>query len=237
MLTYVYLKPDFPTPFHTMKVFTWILFFVLVFTGPHAKAQMTCDSIDLDTIYVSGQSIQLTVYNSSHRFIVYPFFTLHLDDNPYIQLEDSLTVPSFLSVVGDFNNGYTSAGFHQLTIAPSQDIPLNTLFTGTLTITDPNDSTFYCSKLFSFTYGEMLTSVFSPAKTVLEVYPNPSVGLCIVEIPSIPADLFVVDEQGRLVMHKTMTELVSQIQLEHKGLYFIRATSGRGTTTQRLVVQ
>jgi hypothetical protein len=54
------------------------------------NAQTICDSLSVDTVYVDANSFNITVYNSSEHFIVYPFFSILLDANPYFSFNNKL---------------------------------------------------------------------------------------------------------------------------------------------------
>ncbi|HRG58149.1 MAG TPA: T9SS type A sorting domain-containing protein [Bacteroidia bacterium] len=155
------------------KIITSCIIYLLLLSGISYGQNAYCDSIAIDSVYIDNNMLHLTVYNSSQHFIVYPYFTVDLNSNSYITLTDSFTVLSFLSIAGDANNGFSSAGYSG-TITASNLVPLNSFFSGTLTITDPNDSTFNCSYPFSFLYGSMTTSLLNKNLSPIQIYPNPS---------------------------------------------------------------
>lgn len=196
-----------------------------------------CDSISIDTIYLDANSLTMTVYNSSNHFIVYPIFTVDLTPNPYITLPNNVMIPSFLSVPSDANNGYTDAYFWGATIASPTTVPLNTLFTGTLTIQDPNDSTFTCSKSFSFLYGNMVTSVKELEAEMQYVYPNPSKGQVTVLTPTDKAQISVVNLLGQEVLNINAMQSRTDLQLDEEGIYIIYIRTEQGITKQKLIVE
>lgn len=155
------------------KIITSCIVCFLLLLGISYGQNTYCDSIVVDSVYIDNNMLHLTVYNSSQHFIVYPYFTVDLNTNSYITLSDSITVLSFLSIAGDANNGFSTAGYLG-TITASNLVPLNSVFSGTLTITDPNDSTFTCSYPFSFLYGSMTTSLLNKNLRPIQIYPNPS---------------------------------------------------------------
>lgn len=157
-----------------MKKIILLFSFLLLVTSHKLIAQNTiCDSISVDSVYIDNNLLVITVYNSSQHFIVYPYFTLSLTSNNYIQLNDSVLVLSYLSSPGDANNGF-STGTYIANIAAANMVPLNTLFTGLLTITNPNDSTFSCSFPFSFLYGTMPTLINENSFSNYSIFPNPA---------------------------------------------------------------
>lgn len=219
-----------------MKLKAFVLASFMFAGAPILFSQTSCDSMFVDTVYVDQQSLQLTVYNSSQHFIVYPFFSVSLDQNPYIQLGDTLIVPSFLSITSDINGGYTPAFFHNATIAPAASIPFQTLFTGTLTIRDPNDSTFSCSQPFSFLFGEMITSSTNAYDEKFQFFPNPTNGKLYISLPVEHAELIITDSQGKRILHQTVTERAVTLDLQDYGVFFITVISSFGASTQKLLV-
>lgn len=165
-----------------MKKYTFLLLLLCSMFVKHSRAQnVFCDSIMVDSVYIDNNMLHLTVYNQSQHFIVYPFFNVQLNPNSYIALTDSTLVLSFLSVPGDANNGYSTANY-QANIMAASLVPLNTLFTGTITITDPNDSTFSCTYPYSFLYGTMATSLNEKTNTIATIFPNPAVNLIHIKL-------------------------------------------------------
>lgn len=219
-----------------MKPLMFFLPCLLLAVAPKAISQTSCDAMSVDTVFVDQQSFQLTVYNGSQHFIVYPFFSVSLDENPYIVLGDTLTVPSFLSIPGDFNDGYTSAFFHNATVAPPSTVPFQTEFTGSLTIRDPNDSSFICTKPFSFYYGEMTTSTTHTLVEKFQLYPNPTQGRLYVSLPTEHAEIILSDDQGKPILRKMVSEKVTSFDLQENGIFFITVISSLGVSTQKMVV-
>lgn len=219
-----------------MKPMLFTLACILHAAIPKAFSQTACDSMLVDTVFVDQQSLQLTVYNGSQHFIVYPFFSVSLDENAYIVLGDTLTVPSFLSVASDFNGGYTPAFYHIATLAPPETIPFQTQFNGTLTIRDPNDSTFVCTKPLSFYYGEMITSSVDAQRNKFQLYPNPTDERVFLSLPSELAEITITDLQGNRMLRKTVSEEETYFDLQDNGVFFITVVSGQGISTQKLIV-
>lgn len=219
-----------------MKRIITILTAVLLLFTAKTNAQTICDSISIDTVFVDANFLNISVYNSSQHFIAYPFFTAILTANPYITMNDTLTIPTFLSVPGDGNNGYTTATYTNVTIAPASTVPLNTIFTGTLTIRDPNDSTFSCSKAFSFLYGDMLTSVNEHQEDRLKIYPNPTNGLFTVSIATENALISITDPLGRLIIKRELKDKSTNIELEENGVYIINVKTNQGTISRKLII-
>ncbi len=226
-----------------MKRIITILTAVLLLFTAKTNAQTICDSISIDSVFVDANFFNISVYNSSQHFIAYPYFTAVINDNPYITLNDSLTIPTFLSIPGDGNNGYTTAIYIDVNIAPASTVPSNTLFTGTLTIQDPNDSTFSCSKPFSFRYGDMLTSVNELQEDMLKIYPNPTSGLFTVSLAT------ELDEIISIRLYNNSGQLVKQLNNANsknhsidvndlsRGVYIIQVTTHKGVENLKVVIE
>jgi hypothetical protein len=224
-----------------MKKF--ILFFCLnlLLINNKIDAQNTyCDSIAVDSVFIDNNMLQITVYNSSQHFIVYPFFIIDLDQNSYIQLNDSVTVLSFLSVMGDANNGYTTASYFG-NISAANTVPLNTNFTGTITITDPNDSTFNCSYPFNFVYGTMPTSVKSTNEVNLHVYPSPASSLLTIQLSDemINASYLITDQAGRNIASGKFNNTLNTIDINgiETGIYNLKIISNNTLNTKVVILK
>ncbi len=207
------------------KVILLISFSLLFFTNQNKAQNAYCDSITVDSVYVNLNTLNITVYNSSQLFIAYPFFTVHLDTNNYIQLNDSVTVLSYLSVIGDANNGYSNAAYSG-NLIPDNLVPLNTVFTGTITITDPNDSTFNCVYPFSFLYGTNVTGVYSYDIQNIRIYPNPANDFFNIYIDEINynSDYFISDHTGRNIASGKFNSTINSIDLTgiESGIYYLQ---------------
>lgn len=198
-------------------------------------AQTLCDSMNVDTAYVDANMLYVEVYNSSTHFIAYPFFTATLDANPYIVMSDTLMIPTFLSVPGDGSNGYTSGTFNG-TIPEESTVPLNTLFTGTLTINDPNDKSFECSYPFSFTYGTLNTSVNELSTSLLQIFPNPASGEFTLSLTTDDAEISITDMLGKEVINTRTTQKTVSLHLENNGVYSVYIKTKQGIATRKLIV-
>jgi hypothetical protein len=179
---------------------------VLFLTSSLLSAQNAiCDSLFVDEAYVENNSLYITVYNSSTLFMAYPYFTIDLIENSFITANEDLSIPTFLSVPTDAGAGFTT-GFYQLSLSPESEVPANTLFQGSLHITDPNDETFSCSYIFEFTYGSLVTHVNEETKSSFHCYPNPTddvffyQSLCESEM----VELSIYDFTGRLIRRQNI---------------------------------
>lgn len=201
------------------------------------SAQTVCDSISVDTVYVDANSFNITVYNSSQHFIVYPYFSVLLDSNPYISFVNNMMVPSFLSTPSDANAGFTSGNYFNINLTPAAQVPQNTLFTGMLMIQDPNDSTFLCGLPFSFLYGDQLASLPALTDNELRIYPNPSTGTITVSAAIENGLLIITDELGRTIQTAELSAGTATIQLEKTGIYFLHMQGESDQTIQKILIQ
>ncbi len=217
---------------------TIILGFILsIFSQLNVFCQTVCDSINIENVVLDANTIEIQVYNSSQHTIIYPFFTTTLTYNPYITMADTLQVLSFLSVPGDGNNGFSNALYWNVTFAPASSVPANTIFTGNLVITDPNDSTFSCTKPFSFTYGSGVatTPVIGMAK--LQVFPNPNEGKWTVISPVSQGKIILFDALGKVVLTQVSNAESSIFELKNAGIYTLKFESTAGSWTEKICVK
>ena len=216
----------------SIKIFLFTSF-LSMFTTVHA--QSVCDSLSVDTVIIENNTFQITVYNSSQTFIAYPFFTVDLDENPYIDFIDSLSVPTFLGIPSDASNGFTSVYYSSVTIANAATVPSNTLFTGHLIIQDPNDSTFYCSLPFSFTYGNQVANLATFDSDIIQLYPNPSTGIFNIS-SSEEAIVTITDANGRVVLQDFKVDKTTTFHLENDGFYTLTLSTSTGISHVKFMV-
>ncbi len=221
--------------FFSMKKLALVLSFIACIH--FGKAQTVCDSLSVDTVYVDANSFNITVYNNSEHFIVYPYFSILLDANPYISFNNNLMVPSFLSTPSDANAGFTSGNYFNISLTPASQVPQNTLFTGMLMIQDPNDSTFLCGLPFSFLYGDQLASITELSENQFIIFPNPSAGLFTIQSKEEEGTIVVIDQFERIIQSTELNAGNTIIQLEEVGLYCIQISSKQGQFTQKIMVQ
>jgi hypothetical protein len=219
-----------------MKKTIFLGFFLSVFWQFDVSSQTICDSIIVEDVLLDANSIEILVYNSSQHTIIYPFFTATLNDNLYITMGDTLKVLSFLSVPGDGNNGFSNALYSNVTFAAESTVPANTLFTGNLVITDPNDSTFSCTKAFSFTYGSATATTPETEIAKLQVFPNPNEGKWTVISPVSQGNITVYDALGKAVFTQAINAETSTIELKNAGIYTIKFESTAGSWMEKICV-
>jgi hypothetical protein len=217
-----------------MKKFVFIL--SLITSVQFGKAQTVCDSLTVDTVYVEANSFNIVVYNSSEHFIVYPYFSVLLDANPYISFVNNMMVPSFLSTSSDANAGFTSGNYFNINLTPASQVPQNTLFTGMLMIQDPNDSTFLCGLPFSFLYGDQLASLTELSGNKLNIFPNPSSGFVHLKSADDEGAIYVIDQFGRIILSTEFKNGEASFHLEKEGIYFIQVSSKQGQAIQKICI-
>jgi hypothetical protein len=220
-----------------MKKTIFLGFFLSVFWQFDVSSQAICDSIIVEDVVLDANSIEILVYNSSQHTIIYPFFTATLNDNPCITMADTLQVLSFLSVPGDGNNGFSNALYWNVTFVAESTVPANTLFTGNLVITDPNDSTFSCTKPFSFTYGTATAATPETELAKLQVFPNPNEGKWTVISPVSQGNITVYDALGKAVFTQAINAETSTIELKNAGIYTIKFESTAGSWMEKICVK
>lgn len=73
---------------------------------------------------------------------------------------------------------------------------------------------------------------------MLNIYPNPSSGLVTVEGVNINR-IEVIDITGKLIYSSPDSQTVQPIDLgnQHKGIYFVKVTTGRETTTTKIILR
>lgn len=218
-----------------MKKILLVISSALLLSAVKSSAQTLCDSMNVDTAYVDANILSIEVYNSSTHFIAYPFFAAILDANPYIVMSDTVMIPTFLSVPGDGNNGYTAGTFNG-TIAQEATVPVNTLFTGTLTINDPNDKSFECSYPFSFSYGTLNTSVNELSTSLQQIFPNPASGEFTVSLTTDYAEISITDMLGKEVINTQTTQKTMKLHLENNGAYIVYIKTKQGIAARKLIV-
>lgn len=212
---------------------------VLCLTSSLLSAQNTiCDSLFIDEAYVENNSLYITVYNSSTLFMAYPYFTIDLMENSFITANEDLSIPTFLSTPADAGAGFTT-GFYQLSLSPESEVPANTMFQGSLHITDPNDETFSCSYNFEFTYGSLVTDVFENTKPAFKCFPNPADDVLYYQtsMGSHLAELSIHDFTGRLIRRQFVFQSgaidVSELSA---GNYLVSIIAPDAIYTQKMVI-
>jgi hypothetical protein len=149
----------------------------LVFFVSEIKAQTVCDSLSVDSISLQSAS-QFYVYvkNESAYGCAYPSMILTFNSNPYLTAGTSPSYASWLDYAGGANNGMTNFIIPLTQFTPASSVPLNTVFTGTALLEDPNNPNFSCTLLFQFTYGTMASSGIAgnmDGLVQLSLFPNP----------------------------------------------------------------
>lgn len=208
-----------------MKKTLYLLLALFLALQTKSKAQQTlCDSMNIDSVYIDNNMLYITLYNSSHHFIAYPFFTFNIDTNTYIQFNNNVNVLSFLSVPGDANNGFSTASYNG-SFAAANTVPLNTNFTGNLVITDPNDSNFNCVFPVNFIYGTMPTQVKNIDQNNYQIYPVPASKILTIVCESNYNSAFqLIDACGRIIKNGVLNAKITTLDLSdiEAGIYYVK---------------
>lgn len=152
-------------------------------------------------------------------------------------MADTLQVLSFLSVLGDVNNGFSNAMYWNVTFAPAFSVPVNTVFTGNLVITDPNDSSFSCTKPFSFTYGSAVAATPEIGFAKLQVFPNPNEGKWTLISPVAQGKITLYDALGKVVLSQSINAESSTFEVKNEGIYTVKIESNAGSWTEKICVK
>jgi len=97
-----------------------------------------------------------------------------------------------------------------------------------------------------FTCVESLTiidplSTTSIELTDLKIYPNPTSGEFILEIPNLEKMMMVevVDVTGRIILEQPVTEMVNRIGIKNvvAGVYFVKVKTEEGSVSRRVIVE
>jgi Secretion system C-terminal sorting domain len=202
-------------------------------------AQTYCDSISFVSAYVTANTYAFDFYNASSLWFAYPHISLTLAQNPY--LTGGTSYNTIFNASG--NNTLTVLSF---TIPPASQVPLNTLFTGTLVITDPNDASFVCTYPVSLTYGTMIASGIEDQSALygISLFPNPATNKSTIQIStevlSLAPQLIITDLTGKIMKQTAILSELTEVQLTElvAGIYVCSIVSeGRVLAVSKLIVE
>lgn len=183
-----------------------------------------CDSIRVDSVVVNqpSQYLQVYMFNTSTQTFTTPHLHGTLVANPYITLSSQDAISAFFDRFGGPNGGVTQ--FHvNGTIPVASSVPTGTVFTGTVTLTDPNNPTAYCDYPISFTYGTGPVGIqaFLATNFQLHCFPNPATDeIFLGENALNNHQFFIYDAQGNLIFTSTSNRIY--IADFAPGIYFFR---------------
>jgi hypothetical protein len=106
-----------------------------------------------------------------------------------------------------------------------------------LVITDPNDSTFSCTKPFSFTYGSAVAATPEIGMSKLQVFPNPNEGKWTLISPDARGKIAVYDALGKVVFTQSINAEYSTFELKNAGIYIVKFESASGIWTEKIYVK
>lgn len=204
------------------RIFTGILLLLL---SLHLRAIpfFPCDSVQVFTVNVNQntQKLELLMWNQSHMGFNGPQMSGVLNANPYLTLSTQPAVNSYLNPVTT-NNGQTGFAIFISAFTPASIVPTGTVFTGTVTLYNPNDLSVSCDYNISFTYGTgpvgIASLVFPEA---LQAHPNPATEVITLgENETQPHQWKIFDSYGKLVL--TSTESRIDISGLPSGIYIFR---------------
>lgn len=214
------------------------------------RSQTICDSIRVDSIHVTSNWMSVFLYNETQNFIVYPGMIVVLNANPYLSMSSAMSIATYLDVAGGSNGGVTEFIPNWNVFTPANLVPLNTVFTGTAYLSDPNNSSFSCAFPIQFTYGTMVQSGISTSSGSLRdvsLFPNPAETLVKVSLAPEQGGTTnititnllgeVVSNETQVVIGNTKQEIQLPVADLAPGTYFVTLELNGSITTQKFLKQ
>jgi hypothetical protein len=206
---------------------------MLLLTSFQLKAipNFPCDSIRVDSVVVNqpSQYLQVYMFNISTQTFTTPHLHGILAANSYITLSTQDAISSLFDRFNGPNGGVTQ--FHvNGTIPAASSVPTGTVFTGTVTLTNPSNSAVTCDYVISFTYGTGPVGIenFSAENFQLHCFPNPATNEILLGENSLNENniFFIYDCEGKLML----TTPSNQINISDfpAGIYFFREEEKAG---------
>ncbi len=197
----------------------------------NAAPNFPCDSIHVDSVAVNQpmQYIQVYLFNLSQQTFVTPHLNGVLAANAYITLSTQDAISAFFDRWNGPNGGITQ--FHvNGTIPLASSVPTGTIFTGTVTLTDPNNPTALCPFPISFTYGTGPVGIetFIAENFQLKCFPNPATNEIFIGENAVTENrnIQIYNSEGKLLL----TSHSNQINISDfpAGIYFFREEEKMG---------
>jgi len=208
-----------------MKTFFFGCALLLASFQLHAVPLWPCDSIRVDSVVVNqpSQYIQVYMFNTCTQTFTTPHLHGILVANSYITLSTQDAISALFDRFGGPNGGVTQ--FHvNGTIPVASSVPTGTVFSGTVTLTDPNNSNVNCDYPISFTYGTGPVGIqnFIAANFQLSCFPNPATNEIFLGENSLNENrtFLLYDAQGNLIL-TTPSNRINIADLP-AGIYFFR---------------
>jgi hypothetical protein len=202
-----------------------------------------CSDLSIDTMYfdTASQEIRGDILNEGSWYVIYPFIKISIDSNMNLSASNQID-QSYLDTAEGWNNGITAFFFTSKLLVPFSSIPENTVFTGTITITDPNDTSSFCVLPFQWQMktGSLMASV-NKLESNFKIYPNPLTGSHLnislgghqigrVAVYSLEGAL-LVEEEGLTLKNEYK---INMSTLE-TGMYIIRIFTEKGWMERKII--
>jgi len=226
-----------------------LIFCVLIFLAVNLfctkKNFAQCSDLSITTIYYDSveHSIKGELLNAGSWYVIYPIYHISVDTNTYISANNFI-IPSYLDSAGGTNNGINPYFFQATLHVPCDSIPANTLISGTITVTDPNDTSIVCVLPFQWPIncGSLTTSINElELNRHLTIYPNPLTSNNLtVRIDYLrPSRLEIFDLTGKLIFQNKVnaSSQIQQIDLSgiKNGSYIIKVLTDEGWMSKKLI--
>lgn len=206
------------------KLFSGILLLCTSF-ALHAIPFFPCDSVIISSVNPNNimNRIEVMTWNTSHVGFNSPEMTGTLVANPYITIGTNPGTSAFLDVVNGPNNGFTGFALYTSNFAASASVPSGTVFTGTVTLYNPNDLSVSCDYPISFTYGTGPVGIASFLSVMnTPAYPNPANETIVLgeNTADQKGEWLIFDQLGNLVLTSASSRI--DIAALPSGMYFFR---------------
>ena len=203
-----------------------------------------CSDLSINTMYYDTfhNNIEGEILNDGNWYVIYPILKIAFDSNIYISSDDQI-IRDYLDNAGGVNDGKTSFLFQSTLLLPFNSIPLNTIISGTITVTDPMNINSFCVLPFQWQIRSETLSTGVTEHNInlsLKVYPNP-----------LDSDNLTINLNDgaliRLEMYDALGKLIKESELNYKseysinlnglneGIYFIRVLTDKGWINKKII--
>lgn len=207
------------------RILTGIFLLILAFHSKAAIPFFPCDSVIVSSLNPNEtmQRIEILMMNYSISTFNTPHMSGVLVANPYITIGSIPGQSAVLDYFGGPNGGITGFALNCTSFAAASAVPTGTVFTGTITLYNPNDLSASCDYPVSFTYGTgpvgiATFSTFEP----LPAYPNPATDFILLGENTVSSNTnwLIYDCLGNLVMSSNSNRI--DLSGLAAGTYFFR---------------